>query len=94
MTLWSKLDKDTRLSILTRGFDSRQSHHLKKDLIMNAYMFLCFSWLSFIPMASLALCVGDSTCSIENIEPGDMFLINEEGDHERYKITEYDHHIS
>jgi hypothetical protein len=45
-------------------------------------------------MASLALCVGDSTCSIEEVEPGDMFLINEEGNHDKYKITEYEHIVS
>jgi hypothetical protein len=50
-----------------------------------------FGWVSFIPMASLTFYIGDSKSSIDEIKPGDMFLINKNDNHEKYSIDEYDH---
>ena len=48
-------------------------------------------WFCFMPMALLGGCVGgSSTSSIPDAKPGTMFLVDENGDHQRYEVGEYD----
>jgi hypothetical protein len=58
---------------------------------MNPWMFLCAGWFCFMPMASFGGCVGGNSTNIEeDFEPGTMFLIDENGDHQSYKPGEYE----
>lgn len=58
---------------------------------MNPWMFLCVGWLCFMPMASFSGCVGgESTSSMKSFDPGDVFLVDENGDHQCYKCGEYE----
>lgn len=60
---------------------------------MNPFMFMCMGWLCFIPMASLSFLACQAKSSSDDFKPGTMCLIDENGDHQRYEVGEYDREI-
>ncbi|MFO7496662.1 MAG: hypothetical protein R6X05_13640 [Desulfobacterales bacterium] len=57
---------------------------------MNPWAFMVLGWPVFLPMACMSFFMGNSKSSIDSFEPGTMFLLNEEGEREGFKVGEYD----